>query len=1102
MERRVARHRAAVGRRVMVMEGAHTRTRGLGGQTADSTGPPHLAFAISSARSAPVRGRRGSGLAAWEDLAQLVDQEHGEARRQPFSQQPLPRVGERGLSPAGLSRTYSAQLDSSRSENARSLYAPQPRSAWTDHQQPATRGAPEQLSVDLGRGTPRRPGTSGPRTQGRAADRPWTPSWVDPSPQHRRTVATNDSAMAQGAEDFLSASLGFLREYNQLARLGLAQGNLTVAQENLEQARELIQQGGMASTEIAAVTYNLFGCMYRRMGRLDEAMDYLQQALHILEPRQRAGALVERDVDVADVHMNMSSAQSAMQHHDDALRHVDEAIALLTARLGLTPGQAAVDGFSSEQDIKDVRMLVIAHYNRGSEMRTLKQDSTPAFAAAMQLADDLLPPDDALRLMIRKAQRRASREESERVGAPPGVKPLRLSMLNGQNTAPRGHVQHGDADKGQNSCRSSSRRSAASVASVATPLTGRSQLTPQGWHTLHPVHRGNFASSARRSARDRGVEEDRKDVHVTSTHMQTGLVKHAHVRSRTLHPSAGDAEAPPRNVFRRKERVYHGARDPDRPTPLDENDAVLEMAQAHDIFSLVRAWPDSSVLDRASRYVPQGGIGKGLYDYGHALDQSLVKKPKQLVESGTQVEQAAWTGTASGPDCENSYVTRRDRVQSVEEMVSQHARQQLHAGDSSRERGRGVWGRRSAGGGGDGGGVGGRHAGLSQGYLDRTYKSHLERTRQAHLRYNQTALVLQLAYRGHLARQAAIELQRNPQHLKTMMAKQIQAFAALLQNNVRCMLAKRWCAKMAGRRMQTAQDRWRIKRDRAAIFIQAWFCRVVGVRQRKAAGFTMSADARAAAVVQRAFRCHCARERRSREHTAKAQHIQAECSLLQRLSVVKIQCLVRRTLAWRRFAALADEDRRLRAQPGVRYIGWLWGGDGLALSGPQLRLAMAEQETAVAALQQSVLRCLEHRAWLQRAGVAIGDLLATEATRIQSAWRHREAKRIAIDRIREFDRECEQHRAQEAAATVQRAWLCRGGRRRFKTLYDADRARASEAAASDIQRCPARVRSAMRARRRTRRRPCTRARTHTRTRAGALAHTRVRTRTNARACIG
>ena len=78
---------------------------------------------------------------------------------------------------------------------------------------------------------------------------------------------------------------------------------------------------------------------------------------------------------------------------------------------------------------------------------------------------------------------------------------------------------------------------------------------------------------------------------------------------------------------------------------------------------------------------------------------------------------------------------------------------------------------------------------------DRTYKSHLQRTRAAHLRYDKVARVLQLAYRCllsaawraqfarvasslvhtltrdwpvrcHLARMVAIELQRNPRHLK------------------------------------------------------------------------------------------------------------------------------------------------------------------------------------------------------------------------------------------------------------------------------------------------------------------------------------------------
>ena len=95
--------------------------------------------------------------------------------------------------------------------------------------------------------------------------------------------------MAQGTEDFLSASQGFLREYNRMARVGLAQGNLRIAEENLNEAMELLEQGSMSSTEVAAVTYNLLGCMFRRMGRLNEAVDYLHRSLDVLALRKQGG---------------------------------------------------------------------------------------------------------------------------------------------------------------------------------------------------------------------------------------------------------------------------------------------------------------------------------------------------------------------------------------------------------------------------------------------------------------------------------------------------------------------------------------------------------------------------------------------------------------------------------------------------------------------------------------------------------------------------------------------------------------------------------------------------------------------------------------------
>ncbi len=53
-----------------------------------------------------------------------------------------------------------------------------------------------------------------------------------------------------------------------------------------------------------------------------------------------------------------------------------------------------------------------------------------------------------------------------------------------------------------------------------------------------------------------------------------------------------------------------------------------------------------------------------------------------------------------------------------------------------------------------------------------------------------------------------------------MLAKQIHAFASLLQSNMRCMLAKRHAAKQASRHIMSAQDRWRARRNRASLIIQ------------------------------------------------------------------------------------------------------------------------------------------------------------------------------------------------------------------------------------------------------------------------------------------
>jgi len=824
------------------------------------------AITLSSARSLPVRGQRGGSWTAWDELASLAAADEDSGLRPQ-----LPPARGQGRQPAaGLARTLYSDLESSRSENARAFCAPQPRSDWAEQSSRSNaRPRPAEALEDTSLGSssaawaePRAPPLSTRSAQN--AQRSASPAHRAPSPQLRASVQSNQTAMAQGTHDFLSASQGFVREYNRLARLGLAQGNLHIAEENLTQALELVQQGQMSSTLVAAVTYNLLGCMCRRMGRLNEAVDYLQQSLDVLAARRQKGEpLSERDVDLADVHMNMSSAHSALNRHDAALVHVETAIALLSERLGMGERQD-LQGLRNISSQQDLRMLVIAHYNRGAELRTLNQHagSLQAFDTAIHLADSFLPPGDALLSMIKKAQPRSGGQSTaeDRMGAPPGVTPLRLSMLQHQSSSsvqqPLSSADQGAPERREQEAsthETASHRSISSMGSRHTPRSGRSQLTPQGWHKLHAVHCGNFASSARRSARDWGASagpysSKQPRVNFTDTHVQTGPVpasQQAQLRA-TL----------PRNVFQRKRMALHGTGVDKADVELDENDEVLGMAQEHDIFALIRATPDASVVKVASRYAAQNDKTKGLLDYGHSLTRSLRPPEKEMCESGTQVEQEYMASERATGGGKGTHLVRlkslpggwrRESVeQTVEDMVSERARVELRGRGNER----GGLGLR---GGSMDASAPARRQGTS---LDRTYRSHLQRTREVHLRFSKVALTLQMAYRCHLARAVATELMRNPRHLKAMLAKQIHAFAALLQSNMRCMLAKRHVAKRASLRIMSAEDRWRARRNRASYVIQAWFCEVVG--SRLVAGRHAGPPA-AAACVQRAYRSRLAR---------------------------------------------------------------------------------------------------------------------------------------------------------------------------------------------------------------------------------------------------
>ena len=174
-----------------------------------------------------------------------------------------------------------------------------------------------------------------------------------------------------------------------------------------------------------------------------------------------------------------------------------------------------------------------------------------------------------------------------------------------------------------------------------------------------------------------------------------------------------------------------------------------------------------------------------------------------------------------------------------------------------------------------------------------------------------------------------------------------------------------------------------------------------------------------------------------------------ECQQVEDASTAVIQRSYRCCLARRCFKAAEMACRELRRQPGVHC---LWPSAATTLGAPALRIALKQQEWAVVSLQQRVLSCLEHQGWLEQAHDVVCQVREAEATRIQCAWRYREARRWAIAAIRQHDLERNRRQVEEAAIIIQHAVLGSWARRRLVKLHRTALGQVLGSAAADIQR--------------------------------------------------
>jgi tetratricopeptide (TPR) repeat protein len=146
-----------------------------------------------------------------------------------------------------------------------------------------------------------------------------------------------------------------------------------VAFELLKKGEILTSSGGYIHDKkirmkLRAVTFNNFGCFYKRRGKLHAALQYLAKALKI--------ELASQDVDnPAGTHLNLCATLSQLNRHGPALEHADCALELL---------QNMHRGEQKPGVVDDASILAIAWHNRAVEQEHLSQNDITMLDEALK----------------------------------------------------------------------------------------------------------------------------------------------------------------------------------------------------------------------------------------------------------------------------------------------------------------------------------------------------------------------------------------------------------------------------------------------------------------------------------------------------------------------------------------------------------------------------------------------------------------------------------------------------------------------------------------------------------------------------------------------
>ena len=157
-----------------------------------------------------------------------------------------------------------------------------------------------------------------------------------------------------------------------------------------ETEKILNDHGYPQGNELWGITYNNFGCIYKRVGNFKAALFYLSKALE-MEIKNSYDA-----TNLASTHLNISAILSSMGKHDNSLVHALAALKTLKS----------INVKSSNYIVS----IVISYHSIGVENEHLRKynEALAAYRMGWEIAEKELGPEHKLTLTLRKSFTRGS----------------------------------------------------------------------------------------------------------------------------------------------------------------------------------------------------------------------------------------------------------------------------------------------------------------------------------------------------------------------------------------------------------------------------------------------------------------------------------------------------------------------------------------------------------------------------------------------------------------------------------------------------------------------------------------------------------------------